>query len=83
METSTSSAQENQTVFTCWSFHLRGTCENLHKNTHIEVNTNAQKGFDVSLVPISMRFQREEQQSQSLQKINFGGNFVTFISPKL
>ena len=59
MKTSTSSAQENQTVFTCWPFHFWGTGENLYKNTDIEINTDAQKRFDVSLVSISMGFQRE------------------------
>ena len=68
MKTSTSSAQENQTVFTCWPFHFWGAGKNLYKNTNIEINTDAQKRFDVSLVSISMGFQREQQQSQSLWK---------------
>ena len=66
MKTSTSNAHEDQTVFTCWSFHFWGTCKDLHKNAHIEIHTYAQKRFNVSFVSISMSFQREEQHSQSL-----------------
>ena len=56
MKGSTSSAQEDQTMFTRWPFDLWWTCEDLHKHTNIEINTDAQKRFDVPLVTISMWF---------------------------